>query len=454
MTTLNNSAEGGTNGTTVTVANSDATSGTAWDTVTIGSGGAALTYDNTHTYGTLAYKCVSGTSITSLAWSTSLGTLGEAWGRVYLYMDSLPSSISAGLLRITNGSSQVARLTISGTGNIELRNAANTKLGQTVTGVAIGQWVRVEWHCVPLATNGTIEVRLFNSADSITADESTGFTNAALLTNLTQVQHGPVNNVASGTYWLDNLIVTTLDWAGPVVQPVTPAGVTSGETFGTATLTPGPVTVSPSGVASGQAFGVDALSLNVLPGGIASSEALGTPAVAPGLWTVAPGGITSGEAFGTATISRGFGVLPSGIPSAEAFGSTTLVYSQAVAPTGIGSAETFGVPVVNIPWLIAPQGIDSAEAFGLANLVQWVLHPPVIKEGPVADGPLFSRYKLYRGISIIQDADGSWRTARYPAQTELETALRVYMGGRMYPLTSDDRAMLISAGFGDYIEEI
>lgn len=453
MTTVNNTGEGGTNGTTVTTVNSGGASGTAWDTVTVGSGGAALTFDNTHTYGTLAYKCVSGTSITDLAWSTALGTLGEAWGRVYLYMDSLPS-VSTGLLRITNGSSQVARITISTTGNIELRNAANTKLGQTVTGVATGQWVRVEWHCVALATNGTIEIRLFNSADSITADESTGFTNAALLTNLTQVQHGPVNNVAAGTYWLDNLIVTTLDWAGPATQPVTPSGAVSAETFGTNTLTPGPVTVTPSGVATGEAFGVDALSLNVLPAGIASSEALGTPAVTPGLWTVSPTGIGSAEAFGASTISRGFGILPSGIPSAETFGSTSLVYAQAVTTTGIDSAETFGVPVVNVPWLISPEGIGSAEAFGVPAFVQWVLHPPVVREGPVADGPLFSRYKLYRGVSIIQDADGSWRTARYPAQTELETALRVYMGGRMYPLTSDDRAILIAAGFGDYIEEV
>lgn len=454
MVTLNNTAEGGTNGTAVTTANSGGASGTAWDTVTIG-GGAAVTYDTTHVYGALAYKCVAGTSLTSMAWgSASLGTLSEAWGRLYLYLEALPS-VSTGIVRLTNGSAQVSRITVSTTGNVELRNAANTKIVQTVSAVATGKWVRIEWHCIPLATNGTIEVRLYNSADSITADESLGVSTAPLATNLTQVQHGPVNNVAAGTYWLDNLIVTTTDWPGPAVQPVTPAGVTSAEVFGTHAVTPGPVTVSPPGVVSGEAFGVHALSLAVLPAGIASGEALGAATVTPGVVNLSPAGIVSGEAFGTATVTRGAGIVPAGIPSDEAFGSTTLVYGQAVATTGIDSAEAFGVLVVTIPWLIAPAGIPSEEAFGAATRVsQWFLHPPVVREGPVADGPLFSRYKLYRGISIIQDPDGSWRTARYPAQTELEVALRVYMGGRMYPLTFDDRTMLTAAGFGAYIEEI
>lgn len=450
MTTLNNSGEGGTNTTAVTTGNSGGSSGTAWDAVTVGSGGAAITYDNAHAYGSLAYKFVSGTSSTNVAWtSTSLGTLGEAWGRVYLYMAALPAN-STGLVRLTNGAAQVARITISITGNVELRNAANTKLGQTATGVATGQWVRVEWHCIPLASNGTLEIRLFNSADSITADESTGFTNAALATNMTQVQYGPVNNAVAGTYWLDNLTATTLDWPGPIVQPVSPGGVSSGEQLGAHTVTPGPVTLSPSGLASGEAFGPARIGLAVTPAGIGSAETFGSTSVK--FAALLPSGIASGESFGTPTISRGLGVLPSGIASGETFGAPSLTYAQGIAPAGLESVEAFGGAEIDIPQMLLPVGIASCEALGVAQLVQWVLHPPVVKEGPVADGPLFSRYKLYRGISIIQDADGSWRTARYPAQTELETARRVYMGGYTYPLTSDDRTMLIDAGFGDYIE--
>lgn len=84
----------------------------------------------------------------------------------------------------------------------------------------------------------------------------------------------------------------------------------------------------------------------------------------------------------------------------------------------------------------------------------WILRPPVVKEGPAADGPLFSRYKLYRGISIIQRQDNTWYTARYPSQTELEAAQRYYLGGHDYPLTETEYNLLVAAGFGGNIEVV
>src|SRR6266705_2237331 len=55
--TLFNTAEGGTNGTTVTAANSGDLSGKAFDLVTISDATATLIFDNTHVaHGSLAYK--------------------------------------------------------------------------------------------------------------------------------------------------------------------------------------------------------------------------------------------------------------------------------------------------------------------------------------------------------------------------------------------------------------
>jgi hypothetical protein len=221
VVTLTNNAEGGVDNAVVTTGNSGGISGTAWDAVLIGSGGAAITFDNTFGYGSMSYQMVSGTSNTNLSWSTSMGTLGEAWGRVYLYLPSLPIA-STGLVRLVVGGAQVARITVSLTGSVELRNAANTKIGQTTAVTATGQWVRIEWHVIASATNGTIEVQLYNNADSITPDEVVSLTGAVLATNIDQVQYGPVNNVLAGTYWLDNIGITTAGWMGPV-PPITPA---------------------------------------------------------------------------------------------------------------------------------------------------------------------------------------------------------------------------------------
>ena len=89
--------------------------------------------------------------------------------------------------------------------------------------------------------------------------------------------------------------------------------------------------------------------LTVLPAGIATGETFGTPALSFGGISVAPTGIASVEEFGTTTVS--LGVI-------------------AVAPTSIASEETFGTPVVtNDGVIISAEAIASAEAFGIATIL-------------------------------------------------------------------------------------
>lgn len=89
--------------------------------------------------------------------------------------------------------------------------------------------------------------------------------------------------------------------------------------------------------------------LTVLPAGIATGETFGTPALSFGGISVAPTGIASVEEFGTTTVS--LGVI-------------------SVAPTSIASEETFGTPVVtNDGVIISAEAIASAEAFGIATIL-------------------------------------------------------------------------------------
>lgn len=214
MVALANNAEGGTDTTAATTANSGGKSGDAWDAVEIGGSGA-ITFDNDHAErGALAYKVVGDASAnTMLTWNTKLGTLPELWGRVYVWLSALPSS-AIGLVRVRNAGSQVARVQIDTAGHVEIRQANNNLLAETSAAVATGQWVRIEWHVRAKAANGTVEVRLYNSANSTIATETVSSTTATLLDNLTEVQTGHLGVASPATLWLDGLAVSTEGWLG------------------------------------------------------------------------------------------------------------------------------------------------------------------------------------------------------------------------------------------------
>lgn len=80
-----------------------------------------------------------------------------------------------------------------------------------------------------------------------------------------------------------------------------------------------------------------------------------------------------------------------------------------------------------------------------------VFNPPTVDEGPAGGDALFWRYKLARGVSVIQASDGTWSTWRYPTNDQLLTAIRAYRGGYRYEVTTAEAKALVSAGFGAYL---
>jgi len=85
---LSNSAEGGTDTTAVTTANSGGTSGNAWDTVT-----GAPTFSATHAaHGTLCYSFPAATA-TNVQWSAaSIGMMATLYARLYVYPTANPAA--------------------------------------------------------------------------------------------------------------------------------------------------------------------------------------------------------------------------------------------------------------------------------------------------------------------------------------------------------------------------
>lgn len=221
MPTLQNRAEGGTEDATVTTGNSGGASGSAWDTVTISAGGA-LTYDNEHARNDRAYKVVGSTSnVVYLIWTSSLGTVGEVWGRFYLCLTAAPAS-ATGIMRLRVGGVQTMRIQMNTAGQLEVRkNSGNTNIGTITTAVPTDQWVRIEWHCLATTTSADLECRLYTDADSSTITDQFSATAETLTNaNIDEFNLGQHTVTTSATYWLDDVQINTTGWPGPSTQTI------------------------------------------------------------------------------------------------------------------------------------------------------------------------------------------------------------------------------------------
>jgi len=229
---LSNSAEGGTNGETVTTANSGGVSGNAFDLVNIG-GPAALVFDDTYrAHGGLSYKFDVQTSSAidlSLRW-TSLGAVTEIWGRLYLRRTANPQ-LAFPVIGIYDGSSNLlAYVRVNTTGTLRVADRNNTANDGAVA-IDLAGWNRIEFHFIASPTVGFLEAKLFKGAnlDGPTPDETitspaTRDTGSAFH----QARFGyPALMTEAGENgsptWLDDLQVNQAGYPGPVSE-VPPTG--------------------------------------------------------------------------------------------------------------------------------------------------------------------------------------------------------------------------------------
>lgn len=78
------------------------------------------------------------------------------------------------------------------------------------------------------------------------------------------------------------------------------------------------------------------------------------------------------------------------------------------------------------------------------------LTTPTVDEPLETEHPLFGRYKLTRGVSLLVSGS-TVVSAQYPNQEDLDLYDHVYLGGRSYDITSEEAAVLTAAGYGSYI---
>lgn len=174
-------------------------------------------------------------------------------------------------------------------------------------------------------------------------------------------------------------IITTERTGSPTVllaQSIFASGIDSSERLGSATLTPGAVTLAASGIVSAEQLGNanTATISTVQAAGIASTERLGSPTYSI-IVAVNATGIASAEAVGAASLSTLTTIPASGIVGSSIVGSPTA--AQLIIASGIPSSEILGKPSLTVGAVtVSAGGISSAEVLGNAPVTALPLVAP------------------------------------------------------------------------------
>jgi hypothetical protein len=76
----------------------------------------------------------------------------------------------------------------------------------------------------------------------------------------------------------------------------------------------------------------------------------------------------------------------------------------------------------------------------------YAFRPPTVEEGPAGAGALFYRYKLTKGVSILEGPPGTYRAARWPTQDEIAASQpHFFQGGHVYEVDDATKAALLAA---------
>lgn len=170
-----NNFEGGTNGVTITQANSGGASGEAFLAVNAGD---TIVYDTAQkAHGTTSARLSIGATATTNYLSFGFNPAGAAVGqgsvRFNVMLDAdLPSGTVLLLASAMSGATYRARLRLLDTGKLQLMDANNATSITFTNRIPLDQWCRIEIGWTLSATVGQMTVKLFTNVNSTTPLET------------------------------------------------------------------------------------------------------------------------------------------------------------------------------------------------------------------------------------------------------------------------------------------
>jgi hypothetical protein len=211
-----NTAEGGTNGTTVTAGNSGGTSGTAWGTVSISGSGTALTYATAAAQtGSLGYQ-VTGTGNGHAQLTQSFTPRGnDLWVSFGLYIPSAyPSNSPQIFSAYTAAGSGISGLSLSSAGVLGSFTSVSASGSPSL---ALNTWYRVETWLHNEPANTFQVMRLYDNFGNLIATTATASAPGSFIGATGQAIIGAVGAI-NGTISLDNIAYSDQNWIGASFQ--------------------------------------------------------------------------------------------------------------------------------------------------------------------------------------------------------------------------------------------
>ena len=225
MTILTNTAEGGTNGAAVTVANSGGASGDALAVVTI-SGGGAVTYDSAAAHGgALGFKSTIAAASENAYVTLDITSSPQATIRAFFPgVSAYPSTgeVSLVSLRTTGAGTAVATLVLANTGQIRVRSASSAATTGTFV-VPLNTPFYVDLNAVPGvdAATGTIRAKVYMNSSTTASDTIASSTTNAGTLPIRFARAGIIAGPAAYTLRYDDIMVDP-DGSFPLVATTNP----------------------------------------------------------------------------------------------------------------------------------------------------------------------------------------------------------------------------------------
>jgi hypothetical protein len=373
-----NTAEGGTAGTTVTVANSGGGSGNAFGVVNKGTGTALVYSTAADAHGVLGYSFTgaSGTAV-DLGWTgynaTSMAT------RFYYNPGATLPSTQLRLADIRNASGSALRVVLSATNQLVIQNAAATNVITFAHTLQANTWYRVEVAISVSSTVATINAAYYPFDSNTPVDPAysttTGNTGTANITNV--LIGSGASATWTGTSFLDDLAVqpSSTSFIGVYVPPGSTAP--GAPTNVSAVPGDGQATVSWVAPTSNGGTAVTGYTVTSSPGNLtAPAPANGTSAVVTGLTdgTAYTFTVTATNLVGTGAQSVASSpVTPAAVPGAPTGVSAVPGDGQATvswtAPASDGGNAITGYTVTSSPggFTATTGGTTSAVVIGLTD---------------------------------------------------------------------------------------
>ena len=275
-----NSAEGGTAGTSVTVANSGGASGNAFTVVSKGAGAALVYTASSAAHGGRAYALTGASGTATIMGWNGLNATSEAVRFYFNTGSSLPNSVLR-LADIRNATGTAARVELSAANQIFIQNNAGTTIATFAHALQPNTWYRVEMTISVSSSAATIKAAYYVGDSLAPVDPSfsttTGNTGSA---TITQVSIGSTASATwTGTALFDDIAAqsSSTTFIGPVASTVPGAPLTV-----TAVAGSGSATVSWSAPVTNGGSPITSYTVTSAPDGVTATTS-GTSVIVNGL---------------------------------------------------------------------------------------------------------------------------------------------------------------------------